>query len=112
MICCNKGLVSFTKEQNDNVIVTHCFLHSESSMSRTLGEDLIEVLDQVVQMVNFMKTRPVKSRIFEQICTNMESQHRRLLLHTDVRMSRGKVLTSVHELQQELITFCEAIRFL
>ena len=98
MIGCNKGLVSFIKEQNENVIVTHCFLHREALMSRTLGEDLMEVLDQVVPMVNFIKTRQVKSRLFEQICTNMESQHRRLLLHTDVRwLSRGKVLTRVHQ---------------
>ncbi|XP_013791438.1 zinc finger BED domain-containing protein 5-like [Limulus polyphemus] len=79
MIGCNKGLVSFIKEQHENVIVTHCFLHREALMSRTLGEDLGEVLDQVVQMVNFIKTRPVKSRLFEQICTNMESQHRRFI---------------------------------
>ena len=80
-------------------------------MSRTLGKDLREVSDQVVQMVNFIKTKPVKSRLFEQICTNRESQHRRLLLHTDVRwLSRGKVLTHVHELQQEIITFFEAIK--
>ena len=101
MIGCHMGLVSFTKEQNENVIVTHCFLQIEALMSRTLGEDLREVLDEVVHMVNFTKTRPVKSRLFEQICTNMESQNRRLLLHTDVRwLSRGKVLTRVHELRQ------------
>ena len=76
-------------------------------MSRTLGE----VLDQVVNMVTFIKTRPVKSRLFEQICTNTESQHRRLLLHTDVRwLSRDKVLTRVHELRQELITYFEATK--
>ena len=28
-------------------------------MSKTLGENLREVLDQVVQMVNFIKTKPV-----------------------------------------------------
>ena len=44
-------------------------------MSRTLGEDLREVLDQVVKIVNFIKTRPVISHLFEQICTNMESHH-------------------------------------
>ena len=62
-------------------------------------------------MVNFIKTRPVKSRLFEQIFTNMESQHRRLLLHTDVWwLSRGKVHTRVDELQQEIITFFEAMK--
>ena len=46
----------------------------------------------------------IKSRLFEQICTNMESQHRRLPLHIDVRwLSRGKVLTRVHELRHELM---------
>ena len=54
-------------------------------MSKTLGEDLGEVLDLVVQMVNFNRTRPVESRLFEQLCTNMESQYWRFLLHTDVR---------------------------
>ena len=27
MIGCNTGLVFSTKEQNENVIATHCFLH-------------------------------------------------------------------------------------
>lgn len=111
MVGCIKGLVSFIKKQNENVITTHCFLHREALMSKTLGEKLKEVLDQVVQMVNFVKTRPVKSRIFEQICINMDSQHRRLLLHTDVRwLSRGKVLTRVHELRRELLTFFESMK--
>ena len=72
MIGCNKGLVSFIKEQNVNVIVTHCFLHREALVSRILGEDLREILDQVVQMENFIKTRSAKSHLFEQIFTNVE----------------------------------------
>ena len=96
MVGCIKGLVSFIKKQNVNVITTHCFLHREALMSKTLGEKLKEVLDTVVQMVNFVKIRPIKTRIFEQICINMNSQPRRLILHTDVRwLSRGKVLTRI-----------------
>eukprot|EP00106_Octopus_bimaculoides_P007154 XP_014774596.1 PREDICTED: zinc finger BED domain-containing protein 5-like [Octopus bimaculoides] len=55
----------------------------EVLMTKTLGEELKEVLDQVVQVVNFIKTRPVKSRIFEQFCTDLDSQHKRLPLHTE-----------------------------
>ena len=111
MVGCIKGLVSFIKKKNENVIVTHCFLHREALMSKTLGENLREVLDEVVKMVNFIKVRPAKSRLFEKICTNMDSQHKRLLLHTDVRwLSRGKVVTRVHELRQELLAFFEAMK--
>ena len=78
MIDCNKGLVSFIEEQNENVIVSYCFLHREALMSRTLGEDLGEVLDQDFKMVTFIKIIPVESCLFEQISTNMVSQHRRL----------------------------------
>ena len=39
MIGCNNGLASFIKEQNENVTVTHCFLHRETLLSRTLGEE-------------------------------------------------------------------------
>ena len=49
---------------------------------------------------------PIKSILFEELCKSMDSQHVRLLMHTDVRwLSRGKVLTRVHELQKESIVF-------
>ena len=103
-----KGLASFVKQQHPNIITTHCFLHREVLMAKTLGTKLKEVFDQVVEMVNFIKTRPVKARIFELLCENMDSQHTRLLLHTEVRwLSRGKVLCRVLELRQELLTFFE-----
>ena len=98
MVGCMKGLTSFVK-QNENVVVTHCFLHREALMAKKLGDKLREVLNQAVELVNYIKTRPVKSRLFEQLCSNMDSQHRRLLLHTEVRwLSKGKVLNCVYEL--------------
>ena len=65
------------------------------------------MLGGVIEIVNLIKTRPVKSRIFELICKDMDSQDVRLLLHTGVRwLSKGKVLSRVHQLQNELLTFC------
>ena len=83
MVGCLKGFTFFAKKQNENVVVTHCFLHRGALMAKTLRDKLREVLNQVVELVNYIKTKPVKSRLFEQLCSNMDSQHRRLLLHTD-----------------------------
>ena len=62
-------------------------------------------------MVNFIKTKYVRSRLFEQICNIMDSQHKRSLLHTDVRwLSKAEVLTRVHELRQKLLAFFQEIK--
>ena len=62
-------------------------------------DELNQVLKQVVEIVNFIKTRPLKSRLFEKMCVNMNSQHKHLTLHTKARwLSRGKVRCRVHEL--------------
>ena len=59
-------------------------------------------------MVNCIKTRAVKSRLFELVCKDVDSQHVRLLLHTEVRwLSKGKVLARVNEFQKELFSFFE-----
>ena len=99
----NKDFVHRVKKRNQNVIFTLCFLHCEALISKTLPADLIPVLNNVVSMVNFVKMRPVKSRLFDLLCEEMGAEHATLLLHTEVRwLSRGKVLARVYELRGEL----------
>ncbi|KAL7646078.1 UNVERIFIED_CONTAM: hypothetical protein RMT77_002979 [Armadillidium vulgare] len=106
MTGCIKGFVSLAEKENPNLIRTHCFLHREVLVSKISQEELKLVLQQVVEIVNYIKSRPLKSRLFEQLCKEMDSQHVRLLMHTEIRcMSKGKVLNSVHELHKELIAF-------
>ncbi len=120
MIGSVQGFVSRVKEKNpDQVITTHCFLHREVLVSKTIGDDLKQVLDITVNMVNFIKQRPLKSRLFARLCENMQKDHVTLLLHTEARwISRGKVLTRIFELRQELLlsfkdnnkaSFCECL---
>jgi ribosomal protein L23 len=95
-----------SSKKNPDVITTHCFLHWEVLVSKTIGEDLKQVLDVAVNMVNFIKQRPLKSRMFAKLCENMQKDHVTLLQHTEVRwLSRGKVLTRVFELREELLLF-------
>ena len=78
----------------------------EVPVSKTIPDKLSQVLKQVVEIVNFIKTRPLKSHLFEKICVDMNSQHKHLILHTEVSWpSRGKVLCNVHELHKELHAF-------
>ena len=81
---------------------THCFLHHKAHISKTSPADLVPVLNNVVSMVNFVKMRPVKSRLFALLCEEIGVEHATLLLHTEVRwLLWGKVLAHVYELRKE-----------
>ena len=68
--------------------------------------DLELVLDDVVKMVNTVKANTKKSRLFAQLCAEMDSEVTKLLYHCDVRwLSRGKVLERVLLLREELAVF-------
>jgi hypothetical protein len=53
-------------------MTTHRFLHREVLVWKTIREDLRQVLDVVVNMVSFIKQRPLKSRMFAKLSENMQ----------------------------------------
>ncbi|GFW12759.1 SCAN domain-containing protein 3 [Trichonephila clavipes] len=94
-----KGFVAHVKELNEDILVTHCFLHREALVTKFLPSDLKIVLKQCVKMVYYIKSRPLKSRLFSKLCQAMEAKYESLLLHTEVRwLSRGKVISRVRKL--------------
>ena len=102
----NKGFVSRVKKRNQNVIFTLCFLHCEALISKTLPADLVPVLNDVVSMVNFVKMKPVKSRLFPLLCEEIGAEQATLLFHAEVRcLSQDKVLARVYELREEFKEF-------
>ena len=106
MVGCVKGFASLAQKKYPNLVHTQCFIHREVLVSKVSQENLKQVLHEVVEIVNYIKSRPIKSRLFEELCKSMVSQHIRLLMHTDFRwVSKGKVQTRVHESQKELIVF-------
>jgi hypothetical protein len=71
-----------------------------------MPDSLKDILDTTVKMVNFVIARPLNSRAFSALCNDMGSDHVTLLQHTEVRwLSRGKVLTFIFELRDELKVF-------
>jgi len=89
-----------------NASWTYCNIHREILVSKNLLDNLKVVLNTSVKIVNFIKTKPLQSRLFGKLCEEMGSSHKSLLLHTEVRwLSRGKVLTRLVELREEVALF-------
>ena len=65
-------------------------------------------MDTVVTAVNFIRSRSLQHRLFQQLCEEMDSEHTRLVYHAKVRwLSRGQVLKRVHELLDEMKAFLQ-----
>ena len=64
------------------------------------------MLKEVIEMVNYIKARLLKSLLFTKLCKEMEANYENLLLHTEARwLSRGKVLSRVYELKEAMLAF-------
>jgi hypothetical protein len=60
-----RGFASPVKKKNPDVFTTHCFVYRELLVSKTLGDEMKEVLNDATKMVNFIKHRTVHSRMFK-----------------------------------------------
>uniref|UniRef100_A0A3Q1FZU4 Uncharacterized protein n=1 Tax=Acanthochromis polyacanthus TaxID=80966 RepID=A0A3Q1FZU4_9TELE len=106
------GVVKRVKAVAPLVTAVHCSIHREALATKTMPANLKKVLDEAVKTVNFIKSHPLQSRLFEILCVEMGSEHRQLLLNTEVCwLSHGKVLTRLYELRDEVRVFFVDIRF-
>ncbi|XP_028658888.2 SCAN domain-containing protein 3-like [Erpetoichthys calabaricus] len=100
------GVVARVRTVSLNIISTHCMIHREALASKNLNDSFGKVLNTCIKLVNWIKCRPLNERLFAALCEESGSDHRHLLLHTEVRwLSRGKVLQRVFELRSELASF-------
>ena len=106
MIGKRSGFAALLKKKVPDIIVKHCFLHRHALAAKTLPPHLKDVLSICVQVVNFIRGRPLHHRVFKLFCEEMGSEHQVLLFHTEVRwLSRGKILTRLAELKDEIAIF-------
>ncbi|GFS73616.1 zinc finger BED domain-containing protein 5 [Trichonephila clavipes] len=106
------GLVSRIKIKAPNCSSSHCILHRQALAMKQIPSNLKLVMDEAVKIINFIKSRPLQSRLFSLLCEDYGSKHKTLLLHTKVRwLSRGKTLTRLFELRAELQMFLSDTSF-
>ncbi|XP_070797156.1 SCAN domain-containing protein 3-like [Pituophis catenifer annectens] len=100
------GLTAWIKEVAPECESTHCIIHREMLASRKMSPEFNSVLNDVVKVINHIKANALNSRLFEQLCEEMDTEHRCLLLYTEIRwLSRGKSLSRVFELREPLQRF-------
>lgn len=100
------GVVALIKAKAPDAVGTHCMLHREALVAKRMEDELQQVLQDVVKIVNSIKARPLKHRMFAKLCHDMGANFESVLLHSEVRwLSRGAVFKRVFELRKELREF-------
>jgi hypothetical protein len=101
-----KGFQAEVQETGPHVNFIHCIINRETLASRDLEPKLHSVLQEAVQVVNFVKARPLNSRLFAVLYEEMQVDHKPLLLHSEVRwLSRSKALKRLVGLKEEVRIF-------
>ncbi|XP_008183154.1 zinc finger BED domain-containing protein 5-like [Acyrthosiphon pisum] len=86
-----KGTVTRIKNVAPKCHSSYCVLHRHALVSKKMPLELKQVLNEAVCIVNYIKSRPLQSRLFKKVCEEIGSQHYSVLLHTEIRwLSREK----------------------
>jgi zinc finger BED domain-containing protein 5/7/8/9 len=103
---CYGGLQALIQNKAPDALWTHCIIHREALASKYLSPELNQVLECVVNVVNYIKTRPLKSRFFKKLCEDMGAEHTSLLYYSSARwLSRGNMILRTFELREEMYVF-------
>lgn len=104
----NKGFNTKLKAIAPQCRIIHCFIHRQALAAKKLSEKLSDVLNVCIKVVNLLKSRPLNSRLFAELCADEDHQY--LLIHTEVRwLLRDRVLGRVFELRDRILEFLKNI---
>ena len=79
MLGSRQGFTARVKQENPSALIVHCFLHRENLASKKLSHEFQKIMQEVIQIVNFIKSRAFNSRLFAQMCPDFGSDHIHLL---------------------------------
>ena len=108
MLGSRSEFVTKIKQKSPSVVETHCVIHREALAARTLPVELMNSLNSVIKIVNFIKGGALNTRLFARLCHDIGADHEALLFHTNVRwLSKGNMLERFYELKDEVKLFLE-----
>ena len=108
MLGTKSGFQRYVKTQNPRVKGVNCMIHRYASASKTLSTSLHKVLNKTVRIVNHVNKGALNSRLFKQLCIDIDADHHVFLFYANTRwLSRGNVTKRVFKLRNELKLFFE-----
>lgn len=106
MTGCKNGFIQLVKEKNPNIIDSHCIIHRQALTCKTLPESLNSVLNLAIKIVKCVKSSALNTRIFNVLCNELQSDHKTLIYHTEVRwLSKSNMLDRMYSLKSEIEIF-------
>ena len=100
------GFTNRVEEVASECMSMPCVIHREVLARRKMSTELNSVLQDVIKIINHIKAHALNSRLFVQLCEEMDAEHTRLLLYTEVRwLSKGRSLARVFEFRKLLQRF-------
>lgn len=82
MLGCRSGFQTLVKQKSPNIIGTHCTIHRQALMVKTMPDEFKNVLNGVITAVNFIKSNVLNSCLFAELCKESDSEFETLLLHS------------------------------
>ncbi|XP_003369910.1 zinc finger protein [Trichinella spiralis] len=108
MLGSRSGFVKMVKSKNPSIFAMHCVIHRQALVAKTLPDDLREDLNFAVEIVNYVKSSALNTRLFAALCESLNADHMALLYHTEVRwLSKGNMLGRIYELREAVAEFLE-----
>ena len=96
------GLTIRVKEVAPECEATHCVIQREMLASQKTSPELNSVFDDIVKIINLIKAHSLNIRLFEQICEDIDAEHKCLFLQTEIRwFSLEKSLSRVFVSREE-----------
>ena len=70
------GFQSYVKTVSPEIIFTHCFIHRFALCAKVLPPKILSCLQQIVKIVNFVKTSALNTRLFANLCAVLGFDHK------------------------------------
>ena len=70
---CRSGFQALVKHKSPDIISTHCTIHRQALLMKTVPDQLNSVHGEVIRAVNLIKASALNSRLFTELCKGCDS---------------------------------------